>query len=71
VGVARATQLSSGRNVSLDTLKRMRSYFARHAVDKKAAGWNNLDKPTPGRVAWELWGGEPGRRWVERELKKS
>ena len=39
VGVARAGQLASGRSVSLDTVKRMVSFFARHEVDKKAKGF--------------------------------
>jgi len=30
VGVARAGQLAGGRSVSLDTIKRMVSFFARH-----------------------------------------
>lgn len=35
VGVARARDISNMRNLSLDTVTRMNSYFARHEVDKK------------------------------------
>ena len=36
----------------------MRAWHARHAVDKRP-DWDN--PPTPGYVAFLLWGGEPGR----------
>lgn len=65
-GRRRAAQLASGGSVSRDTVARMRSYFARHAVDKKATGFNAGEKgyPSPGRVAWDAWGGDAGRTWV-------
>lgn len=68
VGVARARDLSNGRNVSLDTAKRMRSFFARHEIDRNAEGWRPGEKgfPSAGRVAWGLWGGDPGRVWADR-----
>lgn len=69
VGVARARDLSNGKNISLDTLKRMRSFFARHGVNR-AEHYDLVDgKPTAWRIAWDLWGGDPGRRWVEGILK--
>jgi len=43
----------------------MASYFARHAVDKDVDNWGDDEDPTPGYVAWLLWGGEPGRDWAE------
>lgn len=66
VGVARAGQLAGGRSVSLDTIKRMVSFFARHEVDKKATGFRRGEKgyPSRGKVAWELWGGDAGRSWA-------
>lgn len=67
-GRKRASQLASGDPVSRDTVARMKSYFARHAVDKKATGFNSGEKgfPTPGRVAWDAWGGDAGKTWVDR-----
>ena len=46
----------------------MRSYFARHAVDRKATGFfaNGEGYPSPGRVAWDAWGGDAGRSWVNK-----
>ena len=66
VGRARATQLANGRPVSLDVVNRMKSYFARHQNDKKAEGFNYGEPgfPSPGRVAWDAWGGDAGERWV-------
>jgi hypothetical protein len=32
---------------------------------------NNTARPSAGYIAWLLWGGEPGRAWVEKELKKA
>jgi hypothetical protein len=40
VGVARARDIANRKNLSPSTVKRMHSYFARHAVDKKGKGWN-------------------------------
>jgi hypothetical protein len=66
VGRARAVQLARRGVVSEDTVKRMRSYFARHQNDKKAEGFTFGEKgfPSPGRVAWDAWGGDAGETWV-------
>jgi hypothetical protein len=66
VGLARASQLANRRPVSLETLRRMRSYFARHAVDKEGEGWGRDSK---GYQAWLMWGGDPGRAWANRILR--
>ena len=66
VGRARARQLASGADVSADTVNRMISYFARHAVDKQATGFSSGEEgyPSAGRVAWDAWGGDAGQTWV-------
>lgn len=66
VGVARARDIVNGRDLSYETVKRMSSYFARHEVDKKAPGWSPGEDgyPSAGRIAWALWGGDPGRAWA-------
>lgn len=68
VGRKRASQLASGAAVSRDTVARMKSYFARHTVDKQATGFNSGEEgfPSPGRVAWDAWGGDAGKAWVGR-----
>lgn len=73
VGVARARDISNMRNLSLDTVTRMNSYFSRHEVDKEADGWNAGEDgfPTAGRIAWQLWGGDPGRDWAARIVERT
>ncbi|MFZ9755811.1 MAG: hypothetical protein ACO3DK_07260, partial [Bacteroidia bacterium] len=70
VGIARARDLSNGKSVSPQTIRRMHSFFARHAVDKRP-GWSNPSKPSNGYIAHLLWGGDAGRAWaakVDRQL---
>lgn len=66
VGRGRAQQLAKGGSVGRDTVVKMRAYFARHDVDKKAKGFyaSQEDYPSPGRVAWDAWGGDAGMSWV-------
>jgi HK97 family phage prohead protease len=72
VGVARARDLSNGTNISPDTAKRMASYFARHEVDKQGQGWSPGEDgfPSAGRIAWALWGGDPGQAWASKLTKQ-
>ena len=76
VGFARANQIVNGESLSDSTVKRMYSFFSRHEVDKKATGFNSGEEgyPSPGRVAWDLWGGDAGfafaRSKVKHTLKK-
>jgi HK97 family phage portal protein len=68
IGVARARDISNRANLSESTVKRMVSYFARHEVDKQGQGWSPGEDgyPSAGRIAWALWGGDPGRAWAEK-----
>ena len=67
-GRHRASQLAKGEDVSDDVVKKMKGYFARHSVDKEAAGFTQGGEgfPSPGRVAWDAWGGDAGERWVRK-----
>lgn len=67
VGVARARDISNGRPLSLETVNRSASFFARHEVDKQGQGFTKDEDgyPSAGRIAWALWGGDPGRTFVE------
>jgi len=73
IGLTRANQIASGRPLSLSTVKRMHSFFSRHAVDRKATGFKTGEEgfPSPGRVAWDLWGGNAGRTWAARISQSS
>lgn len=66
-GEHRAHQLAQGQAVDDDVIKRMRAYFKRHAVDRSAEGFSGNEKgyPSPGRVAWDAWGGDAGRDWAQ------
>ncbi len=69
-GRYRAETLAAGEAVSLDTIKRMNSYFARHEVDKQGEGWDSSSDqyPSAGRVAWAAWGGDAGWTWAKSVL---
>jgi hypothetical protein len=62
VGLARAKQLANREPVTEETMARMKSFFARHAVDASGEGWGQDSK---GWQAWLLWGGNPGKSWVQ------
>jgi hypothetical protein len=66
VGLTRARQLAAGDEVSDEVVKKMQAYFARHTVDKDATGFSQGEDgfPSPGRVAWDAWGGDAGERRV-------
>ena len=65
VAAARASQILSGDELSPDTVITMRAWFARHEVDKQGEGFSPSEDgyPSPGRVAWAAWGGDPGQTW--------
>ena len=71
VGWGRASDIVAGRSMSLDTVKRMYSFFSRHEVDKKGKDWDNAENPSNGKIMWMAWGGDAGFAWsraiVERE----
>ena len=68
VGIARARDISNGRDLSIDTVRRMKAYFDRHEIDKDAEGFRPGEDgyPSNGRIAWALWGGDPGYSWAKR-----
>lgn len=72
VGVRRARQLIACEQLDPSDIKSMYSYFARHAVDKQSAShvWGSLTRPSAGFIAWLLWGGDEGQRWVARNREK-
>jgi hypothetical protein len=77
VGWTRAGQLARGETLSLNTVKRMYSYFSRHEVDKKGKDWDNAENPSNGKIMWLAWGGDAGFSWSrkivnrEKNMKKS
>lgn len=69
VGVRRAVQLARRDPISLETVQRMASFFARH---EKAPGSAEArqDKSSKAAQAWGLWGGNAGRRWAAKILRE-
>lgn len=72
VAAKRAGQLASRTELSPSTVRRMNSFFARHAVDKQGEGFSPGEKgyPSPGRVAWAAWGGDAGASWAKKKAEQ-
>jgi len=67
VGIARARDLANGRPVTISTIKRMVSFFARHEGNQKKPAGVKYD---PGQISWKLWGGDEGKRWANKMLEE-
>ena len=67
VGRKRASDLARGAGVSIATVRRIKAYFDRHQSDKDATGFSAGEDgyPSPGRVAWDAWGGDAGYSWAK------
>jgi HK97 family phage major capsid protein len=72
VAARRASQILSGDELSPDTVITMSAWFARHEVDKQGEGFSPGEDgyPSPGRVAWAAWGGDPGKTWSDRRAEQ-
>lgn len=72
IGVARARDIING-NLSYSTVLRMRSFLARHEVDKKGQGFTPSEAgyPSAGRIAWALWGGDPAQVWAKNIVEQA
>lgn len=67
VGKVRASQLSKGENISLDTVKRMYSYLSRHKGDLDSS---KTYEDGCGKLMYDSWGGKAGLTWSENKLKQ-
>ena len=67
VGKQRASQLSKGENISLDTVKRMYSYLSRHIVDLESS---KTYEDGCGKLMYDAWGGKAGLTWAESKLRQ-
>ena len=66
VGKRRASQLASKSPITISTIKRMRSFLARHAGDLKSS---KSYSDGCGKLMYDAWGGKAGLRWAESKLK--
>lgn len=70
-GIARARDLARGADISVNTLRRMRSYLARARENYERARKKGLTARTSKAIlAYWLWGSTAARAWVETELNK-
>jgi hypothetical protein len=63
VGKVRAQQLCQRDEISLETIKRMKSYLER------AAEYYTGNYDDNGTISYDLWGGKPALEWVDGILK--
>ena len=70
VGVARARDLSNRKEIPKKTLNRIISFLERHQKNYKPGKKESDGGPTPGTIAYLLWGGPAALRWAKREVKK-
>lgn len=71
IGVARARQISGGDNLSLDTLKRIKSFIARHEPNYKRAIAQGKSMEDGGVIlAMALWGHPGIKSWVNEQINK-
>jgi HK97 family phage prohead protease len=72
VGVARARDLSNGVNISPETARRMKAFFDRHQTNIETTGWSPGEEgfPSNGRIAWALWGSDPGWAWSRKLVEQ-
>jgi hypothetical protein len=70
--VAWARRLAKGEPISPAKVRKMRAWLARHAVDKQGTGYKPGEPgfPSPGRVAWALWGGDPAETWSNKLVEQ-
>jgi len=70
IGLVRAMQLVVEPKIWERSVLRMKAYFARHTVDKKGKNFGNDAKPSRGYIAWLAWGGDSGKAWANKIVKK-
>ena len=70
VGKVRAQQLANGENLSLDTIRRMRSFLIRQK-DNYDLAVKRKDYEACGYISYLLWGGPAALPWAEKKLRQA
>ena len=70
VGKVRAQQLATGKNISLDTIKRMRAFLIRQK-DNYDLAVRRKDYDACGYISYLLWGGPAALPWAEKKLRQA
>lgn len=70
--VARARSIANRSPMSVETIRRMNNFFVRNARYPDLDGFSPGDDgyPSRARVAWALWGGDAGRSWSSRLVRR-
>ena len=69
VGLARARDIAAGKNLSVQTVKRMRSFLARHRKNYDMYKDKPVSERGAGYWSFGLWGGYSAIAWVESKLR--
>lgn len=61
-----------GNKMTIARVRKMRAFLARHEVDKQGEGFKPGQPgfPSAGRIAWALWGGDPGVAWSNKIMRQ-
>ena len=70
VGKRRATQLANGENISIETVKRMRSFLLRQK-DNYDLAVRRSDYNACGYISYLLWGGPAALPWATKKLRQA
>jgi hypothetical protein len=70
VGKVRAQQLANGEKLSLDTIRRMRSFLIRQK-DNYELALKRKDYNACGYISYLLWGGAEALPWAEKKLRQA
>jgi hypothetical protein len=70
VGKVRAQQIVRGEKLSLDTIRRMRSFLIRHK-DSYELAQSRKDYTACGYISYLLWGGPTALPWAEKKLRQA
>lgn len=70
IGITRMNQLISGENLSLNTIKRMSSFLARHRQNYKPNKRDSQGRLSKGTIAFLAWGGLAAIAWSKTQIKK-
>ena len=66
--LARAKKIAEGQELTPEHVKRMHSFFERHAGGRSQKA--KQGETTPWDVAWLAWGGNAGRTWAAAKVKQ-
>ena len=70
VGKQRAQQLAQGKNISMETIKRMRAFLIRQR-DNYDLAVRRQDYNACGYISYLLWGGPSALPWAEKKLRQA